>query len=96
MELNRIKEIRKSKGITQQELADKIGISQGHVARLESGASEMTISQISQFAKALGVEPWEILPMSMQPKINLKDLELLKLLKSLTTPVNSTGETKVG
>lgn len=100
MSINRIKDVRKSKGITQQELAEKVGLSQGQIARLEAGTSEITLDQLNLFAKALDCEPWELMPLDMQPKINPKDLELIKLLKALTNSAdkmdNSANETKAG
>ena len=96
--MNRVREIRKLKGLTQQELAARLGISQAQIARLESGASDMTIEQMSLFAKALNCEPWELLPKEMQPNINQQEFELVKLLKALTTSTETsdTSSTKAG
>jgi len=96
--MNRVREIRKLKGLTQQELAARLGISQAQIARLESGASDMTIEQMSLFAKALNCEPWELLPKEMQPNINQQEFELVKLLKALTTSTETsdTSSTKTG
>lgn len=51
----RIAEARKSKGLTQQELADKVGISKQAIYRYESGAREPRINIVVEIAKALGV-----------------------------------------
>ena len=80
---NRLRDIRKQKGLTQQELSEKAGLSQAQIARLESGQSELTIEQMKIFAAALNCEPWELLPLEMQPSINQKELELVRLLRAL-------------
>lgn len=39
---NRIREIRKNKGLTQAKFAEKLGIKQSYMAMIESGATEPT------------------------------------------------------
>lgn len=62
----RIEELRKSvewtdelgikrHGMTQKELAEKSGLRQGHVSRLEDGKYSATLDVISQIADALGM-----------------------------------------
>lgn len=46
---NRRKELR----LSQQELADKVGIDDARVSRLESGAQAITIAELEPFAVAL-------------------------------------------
>lgn len=82
---NRIKEVRERKGITQGQLAKLLGTTQGAVQFWENGKREPTIQRLKDIAKALDCEPWELLPLDMQPKINPKELELLKLLKALAS-----------
>ena len=99
MSSNRVKDIRKKKGLTQQELADRLSLSQAQVARLESGSSDMTLEQMRSFAKALNCEPWELLPLDMQPKIDHREMELVRLLRVLnsTEKMDSDSEdTKAG
>lgn len=45
---NNIKELRKKRGLTQQQLAEKIGISQVHLGRLESNARSMDLEQVEK------------------------------------------------
>ena len=55
---HRIKELIKEKGYTQQELADKLGISRVGLTQLVNGKpSYPTLEKISE---ALGVEMWEL------------------------------------
>lgn len=50
----RIAEIRKQQGVTQQELADKAGLQRTHILRLEQGVYGATIDVLSAIADALG------------------------------------------
>lgn len=52
----RIKEARKLRGLSQNELAAKIGIKQPTLSELESGESQGT-TRLAQLAHALGVSP---------------------------------------
>ena len=65
--LNRIKELRKSRKLTQQELAAKVGISYTHLGRIENGGRGLDLEYIPAFASALGVKPYELLPLEWQP-----------------------------
>lgn len=49
-------ELRKSKGLTQQQLADKLNITDKAVSKWERGLSYPDITSISSLANALGVD----------------------------------------
>ncbi len=49
-------EQRQKKGLTQKELAEKIGTKQSSIARFESGAYNPTLLFVKRLADALGVE----------------------------------------
>lgn len=51
----RIKEIRKAKGLTQEQLAELVDIEQKHVSRLELGKNAPTIDRLEKIAAALNV-----------------------------------------
>ena len=51
----RIKKFRKGCGLSQEQLAEKIGIEQKHVSRLEVGKSYPTIDRLEKIAAALSV-----------------------------------------
>lgn len=62
---NRIFKLRTSKGIKQREMGEKLGIAQSAYSDLETGKREMTLDQLSQIAKILGVSPtWLYEPVS--------------------------------
>lgn len=51
----RLKELRKLKGLTQNELAEKAGVKRSQVLRTEKGIQNASISTVFAFAKALEV-----------------------------------------
>lgn len=53
MRLDRLVEARKSKGLTQSEFAEKIGVHARQVARYEIGENNPTIDVVIKMAKAL-------------------------------------------
>jgi transcriptional regulator with XRE-family HTH domain len=56
----RIKKIRKAKGITQEQLADMAGLNRTHLYRLESGKQSMTLRTLKIVADALSVRVREL------------------------------------
>jgi transcriptional regulator with XRE-family HTH domain len=52
---NRIKELRKMRRMTLEDLAEKVELSTGYVQRLENGDRNLSTKHFSKFAKALGV-----------------------------------------
>ena len=53
---NKLKEIRKSKNMTQEELAEKSGVSRATIANIERGAQvELLLGTVLKLANALEV-----------------------------------------
>jgi len=52
---------RVSTGMTQEELAGTIGLSQAQVNRLEHGRQGFRSQTLERIAKALGTTPWRLL-----------------------------------
>lgn len=50
-----IKEKRKEKHLTQQELANQIGKERAYIAKIEQGKTDMQISNFTQIINALGL-----------------------------------------
>lgn len=57
----RIRSVRKAKGITQVQLAPKIGNKQSHLSAIERGEAGVG-SRLVRIAMALKVDPKELLP----------------------------------
>ena len=95
---NRIKEIRKEKGITQAQLAKLLGVTQGAIQFWENGEREPTLKTLKDIAKVLNCEAWELLPLDMQPNISQDDWALLRLIRHLAPHKNDSDseETKAG
>lgn len=57
---SRIKALRSAADFTQEQIADRIGISRQKYARIESGTNNVTLELLSQIAKVLGVQVGDI------------------------------------
>ena len=80
MELNlRIRELRKAKGLTIGELADKVGVSTPHMSQVERGLKNLNNHLLTRIAAALEVQPEALISSS-----NRDDLgRLLDLIADL-------------
>jgi transcriptional regulator with XRE-family HTH domain len=56
-----VRDLRESKGLTQEELADRAGISATYVGFIERGDSVPTLTVILEIADGLGVRAAELL-----------------------------------
>ncbi len=87
---NRIKAAREKTGITQEELAENVGISRAAVARYESGEIEPKIKNLVAIATRLNVTTDYLLGLEIQQKDPLtKDLseEAIKALEVFISEV---------
>lgn len=57
----KILEIRKKKGIVQEDLVDRTGFNLKQIGNIERGISNTSVSNIAQIARALEVHPKELL-----------------------------------
>lgn len=57
----KIKKLREEKGLSQLALALEIGVTPGAIANIETLRSDITATRLNSIAKALGVEPYELL-----------------------------------
>ena len=60
----RIKELRKIRGYSQEQLAEKLDIAVNSLSCIETGNGFMTLSTLDKLSKILGVEPYEIFKFS--------------------------------
>ena len=51
----RIAQLRKERGITQQELAERTGMQQGNIARIETGRYSARFDTLQVIAEAMGL-----------------------------------------
>lgn len=62
----KIKEIRRSKGITQKKLAAKVGISQNFLSEIENGKYDIRLSLIYKIGIALQVNPFTLIEFDLK------------------------------
>ena len=58
---HKIKKLRELKNLTQEHMANSIGISQGAYSRMELGETEITYSKLEKISEDLGLKPEEII-----------------------------------
>lgn len=52
----RIAELRKERGMTQMQLAERCGLQQAHIARIEAGKHSVGLDTLAQIADAMGMQ----------------------------------------
>ncbi len=57
-----LQKVRQSKDITQEALAEKIGVSQTWIAYIETGRNKPNLKMLEKIARALGVKVNELIP----------------------------------
>ena len=75
----KIKLLRKSKGITQEQLAEMVNRSKNHISKIELGKANPPISLIFEISSALKIYPVELFNFSNYP-LN-KNIDLSQNLK---------------
>lgn len=56
----RIRQLRRAAGLTQQELADRVGTYYKYLGYIERGQKNVTVATLERIARALGVEPYDL------------------------------------
>ncbi|AKR57980.1 hypothetical protein XM25_19760 [Devosia sp. H5989] len=70
---------RKYRGLTQEALAERVGMSVSAVSQIETGAQGFTDSTLLAFANALTCEPGDLL--SRDPNVEGAVLDLMRLIQ---------------
>lgn len=83
----RIKEIRTRKGLTQEKLAELVGIGERNLSKIECGNNFITAETLSNILSALDVEPSELF--NFQHLENTDELkeELINAIKNESVDV---------
>lgn len=77
----RIARLRKERGITQAQLANKLGVSQGNISDYERGAVRLSIQLVVEIARLFGISTDELLGVRPPPAHSgVKDQRILKRL----------------
>ena len=72
---NRIREVRRSKDVTLEALAEETGISTSYLSRIEGGSRKSSLENLIRIARALSAEPEEL-----SDEFDMDDLERAKAL----------------
>jgi len=81
----KIKELRRAKGLSQTQLAQLIGVSQSAINYFENRGNELTISQLQKITEVMGVSWKDILLEEESPKVVATvSLEYLKLEEQIS------------
>jgi transcriptional regulator with XRE-family HTH domain len=67
----KIIEIRKNKGIVQEDLVDRTGFNLKQIGNIERGVSNTSVSNIAAIARALEVHPRELMDFNFDTPKNL-------------------------
>ena len=57
----KLREVRKSAGLTQAQVAKKAGMAQGEISRIESSATMISLDVLDRLCRALKCEPGDLL-----------------------------------
>lgn len=87
-----IRRLRMAKGLSQSELSEKAGLSEKYLSSIETGRKTGSFETMENLARALDVEPYELLiPSSYEVGYNDKKTKALmkKLKESLISVVDT-------
>lgn len=56
-----VRRLRTERGLSQEVLADEVGLRQAQVSEIESGANNITLDNLHRLAVVLGVRPCELI-----------------------------------
>lgn len=61
--MKNLKKFRRQKGLSQVQLADAVGCSQGMISKIEKGEANPTLDLIEAIARSLGISPIALFPL---------------------------------
>ncbi len=80
----RIKELRKRRGLSQEQLSEKIGIDPKHLSRIKVGKSYPSMNTLDKIAAAMNIEIKDL----FEYMHHMKNKELIEALNKLITEAN--------
>ena len=85
---SKLKALRLKKQMSQEEIADILGMTQSTYSRKEKGITNITMQEWTRLAKVFGVEKDEIYQANISPKEIFKALENLNIPPELLDKIN--------
>lgn len=89
-----IRKIRLKKGISQQFIADSIGISQSKFNRIENGKSDVLLNDLLEICQILRINYIELLQSTQSEEAKTDELEISDLYKEIKSLKNQLFEIK--
>ena len=83
----RVKEFRQKRGLTQEELAEKIDITQRTLSKIECGSNFVTSETLSKIINALNVKACDLFDFEHKKDLKALKDELLTAIKNETTDI---------
>lgn len=80
-----IKRMRKSKGMTQEQLAEKTGVGITHISHIETGRSVPSLEMIISFINAFGCSADELLCVEVTKDVALRSNWLTELVEDCSS-----------
>ncbi len=79
---NKVRELRKSQGLSQEKLAEKAGLHYTYIGAVERGEKNLSLQSIEKIAHGLGVDITKLFTFIRQTKKNHLFGEIVNLLSS--------------
>lgn len=77
----RLRQLRQREGLTQEEMADRLRMSQPQISRLENGQAWTTVASVIDAIVAAGFDPMVLL--SDDPGLSAEELALVRAVRRL-------------
>lgn len=71
-----IRSIRLGKEKSLQELAEKLGVSRGHLCNVENGRRRISVASAAEWATALGYHEWQFVLLALQADLDAAGIKL--------------------
>ncbi len=91
----RLRQLRGAKGLSQGDIERRSGLLRSYISRVEGGYTEPSLTTLEKFAKALEMEPYQILfqgegrpapaRVPLQPGLSTPEKRLLRLFESMSS-----------
>ena len=78
----KIKEIRKKRKLTQEQLAEKLELDTGYISKLEVGRNFPTIGTLEKIAQVLDIKIYDLFQFTVEKDKDFKD-EIIKIYDKL-------------
>ncbi|MDC0764929.1 helix-turn-helix transcriptional regulator [Brevibacillus sp. AG] len=84
-----IREIRKAQGLSQEQLAERVGTKHTDIGKLERGERNVTLKTLVRVASSLGIEIHKLFEYDIQSKSSEKEYLISMINKTLVNLPNS-------